>query len=255
MIGSRWPMLLLGRWCGGRRRPVCPAVGVGGGGTIPRSRAQVWGVFPGGRAHRSAVGIGDEGRGEGGRELACGGRGSLVSFAELAACSGQGRECAAVVLGDSAWTWGGSLGRCAWRRDEANLSSISRHGRLRHRVSSRLDEVFTPTTRAAPLDPGHGPDRHQTTDLAVGGSNPSRRATITAGQRPCARTAAWWQGRRTATKLRPRWRALTTRLRPRATTFAHAGFIAAGQCRRGVTASGRLWTPPASDVNKPASSP
>ena len=47
-----------------------------------------------------------------------------------------------------------------------------------------MDEVFTPTTRAAPLDPGHGPDRHQTTDLAVGGSNPSRRATITAAQRP-----------------------------------------------------------------------
>src|SRR4029450_8602370 len=39
-IGSRWPLLLLGRGCGGRQRSVCPAVG--GGGTIPRSRTQVW---------------------------------------------------------------------------------------------------------------------------------------------------------------------------------------------------------------------
>jgi hypothetical protein len=33
------------------------------------------------------------------------------------------------------------------------------------------------------------PERCQTTDLAVGGSNPSRRATNTAGQRPCGRVA------------------------------------------------------------------
>jgi hypothetical protein len=44
-------LVLLGGWCGDRRRPVCPAAGVGGGGTIPRSRAQVCGVFPAGRAH------------------------------------------------------------------------------------------------------------------------------------------------------------------------------------------------------------
>jgi hypothetical protein len=40
-------------------------------------------------------------------------------------------------------------------------------------------------------------------------------------------------GRRTATKLRPRWRALPTRLRPPATTMAYTGSIAAGQRRRG----------------------
>jgi len=51
-----WPWLLPGAWCCGRRRPVCPAVG-GGGGTIPRSRAQVWSVFPGGRAHRAAMSL------------------------------------------------------------------------------------------------------------------------------------------------------------------------------------------------------
>ena len=55
-IGSRWPLLLLGRWCGGRQRSVCPAVG--GGGTIPRSRTQVWAVFAGGRAQRAALGLG-----------------------------------------------------------------------------------------------------------------------------------------------------------------------------------------------------
>jgi hypothetical protein len=42
-------------------------------------------------------------------------------------------------------------------------------------------------------------ERCQTTDLAVGGSNPSRRATNTAGQRPCDGIAA---GRRAA-GLRP----------------------------------------------------
>jgi hypothetical protein len=35
-------------------------------------------------------------------------------------------------------------------------------------------------------------------------------------------------GRRTATKLRPRWRPLPTRLRPPATTLAHVGSTAAG---------------------------
>src|SRR5512132_4739233 len=42
-LGGGWPLLLLGGWCGGRQRSVCPTVG--GGGTIPRSRTQVWGVF------------------------------------------------------------------------------------------------------------------------------------------------------------------------------------------------------------------
>ena len=85
------------------------------------------------------------------------------------------------------------------------------------RVSSETEKGLTPTTRVVPPDPGHRdhadssvlasvdnsthwtatcrvhgqhPDRHQTTDLAVGGSNPSRRATITAAQRPSPGAAA-----------------------------------------------------------------
>jgi hypothetical protein len=48
-------------------------------------------------------------------------------------------------------------------------------------------------------------DGCQTTDLAVGGSNPSRRATKPAGQRPCGGAAAWCQ---------------VAGLRPTATTLA-----------------------------------
>ena len=44
------------------------------------------------------------------------------------------------------------------------------------------------------------------TDLAVGGSNPSRRASKPAAQRPCKWDAEHCQIPRTATKLRPRWR-------------------------------------------------
>jgi hypothetical protein len=44
-IGGRWPLLLLDGWCGGRPRPVCPAVGGGGGG--PYLDPAPWcGVFP-----------------------------------------------------------------------------------------------------------------------------------------------------------------------------------------------------------------
>jgi hypothetical protein len=43
-IGGGWPLVLLGAWCCGRRQPTGPAVVVGGGGTIPRSRALI-GVF------------------------------------------------------------------------------------------------------------------------------------------------------------------------------------------------------------------
>jgi hypothetical protein len=98
---------------------------------------------------------------------------------------------------------GRHTGRYVCRRDETSLSSTSRHARLRHRVSSRLDEVLTCTTRAAPPDPGRT-DYHQATDLAVGGSNPSRRATITAAQRPRSKVADSCRG----AGLRPHWRAL-----------------------------------------------
>jgi hypothetical protein len=112
---------------------------------------------------------------------------------------------------------GGSRCRCLCRLDVVSLSSTSGHARLRHGSApggmrfSPLQPGSRPLIRdtAAPLArvslpsvedsiPGvapcrvvaHRPDRHQTTDLAVGGSNPSRRATITAGQRPCDRVAA-----------------------------------------------------------------
>jgi hypothetical protein len=77
-IGSRWPLLLLGRWCcagGGRSALPAAAAGV----TIPRPRAQVWGVLPGGRAHRAVVDLGDEGERSGGRESA----GRVVVIGEL----------------------------------------------------------------------------------------------------------------------------------------------------------------------------
>jgi hypothetical protein len=48
-----------GAVAGGGRSALPSAAGVG---TIPRSRAQVWGVFPGGRAHRAAVRLAGEGR-------------------------------------------------------------------------------------------------------------------------------------------------------------------------------------------------
>jgi hypothetical protein len=53
-IGSGWPLMLLGASCCGRWRPALPAVD-GGAGTIPRSRVQVWGVFPSGKAYRAPV--------------------------------------------------------------------------------------------------------------------------------------------------------------------------------------------------------
>jgi hypothetical protein len=60
-IGDAWPSVLLRGWCCGRWRPVCPAVGDGGGGTIPRFHIRVWGVLPGGWAHRAAGGLAGEG--------------------------------------------------------------------------------------------------------------------------------------------------------------------------------------------------
>jgi hypothetical protein len=69
------------------------------------------------------------------------------------------------------------------------------------RVDHPVDHPDDPTGAVWSDDPSNvsRPDRsgadqidaeHQATDLAVGGSNPSRRATITAAQRPCSRVAA-----------------------------------------------------------------
>jgi len=77
-----------------------------------------------------------------------------------------------------------------------------------------------------------GDGRCMTTDLAVGGSNPSRRAPKPQLSGPVMGPLLV-SSRRTATKLRPRWRAVPTRLRPPATTIAHAGSIAAGQPQLG----------------------
>ena len=155
-IGSGWPLLLLGAWCVGRPPPVCPAVG-GGGGTIPRSRAQVWGVFAGGRAHRAAVGLGGKWDSSGG------GTGS-----------------------------GSRLMRSS-PRQPGSLLPMRDTGASPAPVA--LPRVDTSATGVTPAESGVGtrPDRHQTTDLAVGGSNLSRRSSETAGQRPCGGAAAWCQ--------------------------------------------------------------
>jgi hypothetical protein len=55
--------------------------------------------------------------------------------------------------------------------------------------------------RPDPSGPDQTDAEHQATDLAVGGSNPSRRATITAAQRPYHGVAGLCWGRRTATTL------------------------------------------------------
>jgi hypothetical protein len=116
--------------------------------------------------------------------------------------------------------WEGSS--CSYWPRRRRGTGVRRQG-----SGSRFDEVLTPTTRLAPPAPGHRsiagssgtpevdnsihgsgalpsgvgtqPDRHQTTDLAVGGSNSSRRATITAAQRPYNGVA----GCRLGVSLRP----------------------------------------------------
>jgi hypothetical protein len=96
---------------------------------------------------------------------------------------------------------------------------------------------------------------HQPTDLAVGGSNPSRRATITTAQRLGHRVADPYRAAGLR-QMRPRWRALPTGMRPPATTIVDADGIPAGQRRHhtpeqiirklrgGRPAAGRVaWTP------------
>jgi hypothetical protein len=90
------------------------------------------------------------------------------------------------------------------------------------RDPSGADQIDDPSNVSS-ADPS-GADQidaeHQATDLAVGGSNPSRRATNPAGQRPCNRVAGCYRGGGLRPHLRPRWRALPTPLRPPATPMA-----------------------------------
>ena len=114
-IGGGWPWGLLSGWWCSRRRPVCPAVS-GRGGTIPRSRAQVRGVFPGGRAHRAAVDLQGEGSSE------------RVEVSR----------------------WGCRLS-ANWR----SRSSAAGRFALVTTVSSGTARGLTPTTQVAHPDPGH----------------------------------------------------------------------------------------------------
>ena len=143
-IGRGSPLLLLGAWCCGRPRPVCPAVG-GGGGTIPRSRAQVCCISAGGRGHRTAGRLGDEGSGAGGGFCRWE---RVVESLRTLPCSWPGSRACCHRPWRWRLAWGGHRGRCASGRDEAAFS------RLRG-LAPGLDRVFTPTTRAAPPDPGH----------------------------------------------------------------------------------------------------
>jgi hypothetical protein len=208
-------LVLLGGWCGSRRL-VCPAVG-GGGGTIPRSRAQVWGVFPGGRAHCAARGLAGEEERSGRQGSVGGSRVVARALRNLppARCLGSrayGHRPRRRILD----LRGGSAGEV--RADVMRRACpTSRHSRLIHvsqlqvwmsssplqpwslllirdsehlrrRRHSRASITVFTRSRVLPSG-GRSRDRRQPTDLAVGGSNPSRRATIIAAQRPCDRVA------------------------------------------------------------------
>jgi hypothetical protein len=120
-----------GRWAagraGGRRgrrwvaiaapgRVVLPSAAAG----LPGRRRRGWdhtsiprpevGCFPGGRAHRAAIGRGGEGERDG-RQDSAGEAGSSVNLAERGARGDQDRERACVVLGDVDWGLGRSPGR------------------------------------------------------------------------------------------------------------------------------------------------
>jgi hypothetical protein len=69
--------------------------------------------------------------------------------------SGQDHERAAVVLGDGTWAWGGHReGVCpdVMRQPVPDFEALPTEPQG---SAPELDEVFTPTTRAAPPDPGH----------------------------------------------------------------------------------------------------
>ena len=129
--------MLWGRWAAGRaggrrgRRwvPIAAPGRVVRGWDHTSIRVQRWGVFPGGRAHRAAIGRGGEGESTG-RQDAAGESGSSVNLAERVACGDQDRERACVVLGDVDSGLGRSPGRWPMpvppcRLDEAGMSLTS----------------------------------------------------------------------------------------------------------------------------------
>jgi hypothetical protein len=149
-IGSGWPWGLLSAWRCSRWRPVFAAVS-GRGGTMPRSGAQVWGVFPGGRAHRAAVGLrGWESTGSGRVSR----RGCRLSVSWRNRSSAAGRFAIVLPVG-----LGGEPGRVA----EGALAELCTESVLDvqaapdlvTRVSSGTERAVTPTTRVAPPDLGH----------------------------------------------------------------------------------------------------
>ena len=110
-IGSGSPLLLLGAWCYGRPRLVCPAVGGGVGPYL--DPAPRWDVF------RLVGGVIDSWsprrRAKRGQDLP-GGWWVIEELADPAVFGGQGRERAAVVLGDGAWGLGAVIGEVHVRR-------------------------------------------------------------------------------------------------------------------------------------------
>ena len=152
-IGGGWPSRLLSWWCCSRQRSVCPFVS-GRGGTIPRSRGQVRGVFPGGRAHRAAVGLRGDVKQRAGRSQPVG----LLVVGELAEQVVRGwqiRNLLRVGLGDGPGFGSGSprwrAGRVVQRVRPRHVPALD----LVTRVSSETARGLTPTTRVAHPDPGH----------------------------------------------------------------------------------------------------
>ena len=117
------------------------------GGTIPRSRAQVRGVFPGGRAHRAAVGLQDDVKQRAGRSQPVG----LLVVGELAEQVVRGWQIRKRVARRSrwwAWIWVGSPRWCARR--------VVQRVRPRRAASSRLGDEgqLRDCEGASPLQPG-----------------------------------------------------------------------------------------------------
>jgi hypothetical protein len=176
-----------------------------GVGCLPRWEGSSCGCWPPRR--RGSSGRGSSGRGRG----QSAGLPVVGELAEQVVRGSQIRNRA----GRRSRRWGLDLGRVAKvvrvpSSSSESVLDLQAAPDLVTRVSSGTERGLTPTTRVAPPDPGHRtkptrvcsqasttppmgrrpaewhgqhPDCHQTTDLAVGGSNPSRRAKTAAERR------------------------------------------------------------------------